>query len=407
MTAMDFATMARECLARTDAMIGAHGPRLAGSSACLRAAEDIAEEMREFSGSVSLQRFPVHPGAFYSYTKLLPVSYVAGLVTLFVTGGLFNIVPLAGLAVGIALMLCQFAFYVHGGDVFFRRKTGVNVEAVIEPVRPAERELILSGHHDSAPVARIFSGPFAKLYALAILVPYLFFFIEVGLLAVALAGGNPRSVAWVVVLLAGLPVVVGYFLMVALRRGSPGAGDNLIASSMVARLGREIAGRRLDLLKTTRLRIVSFDAEEAGLRGASAYMRARQAGRPLLPCFHLNFDSIYSLDCLQALTSDINGTVPLSRPMVEMLAQCAARCGYKLRPFGILFGAGGTDAAESARTGIASTTIIAMSTEIVRGGLVYHTTKDTVGHIEPAAVEACLAIAAAYLETLEAGSSPG
>ncbi|MCX7030099.1 MAG: M28 family peptidase [Spirochaetes bacterium] len=146
---------------------------------------------------------------------------------------------------------------------------------------------------------------------------------------------------------------------------------------MVVGLGKEIAARRDVLLRSTRIRILSFDAEEAGLRGASAYFRAHAAELKRLPCVHLNFDSLYRLGDLQVLTSDINGTVKLSRPVVDQLIACAKDCGFEMRTFGMIFGAGGTDAAESARASIPSTSIIAIPTEIVRDGLVYHTARDT------------------------------
>ena len=47
---------------------------------------------------------------------------------------------------------------------------------------------------------------------------------------------------------------------------------------------------------------------------------------------------------------------------------------------------------------IPSTSIIAIPTEIVREGLVYHTPRDTVEHIEPAVVEACMRIVLRFLE---------
>jgi putative aminopeptidase FrvX len=208
-------------------------------------------------------------------------------------------------------------------------------------------------------------------------------------------------------LCVGVPFVAGYFFMVALRRGSPGAGDNLVSSVLAIRFAREVAGRKTELLRTTRLRVVSFDAEEAGLRGAAAYMRAWKASP--LPCFHLNLDSLYARDELRVLTSDINGSVPLSRTMVDELVSCAQECGISVSRFAMIFGAGGTDAAESARRGIASTTLIAMPTNVFRGNLVYHTERDTVEHVEPAVVEACLRIAATFLRRLEAGGpvAPG
>jgi hypothetical protein len=404
---IDVSRAGRECLAETDRIVGEYGPRLAGTRACSEAAEQIAASSKGFADSVTVEPFRVHPVSFYAYTKVLPVSYVLGMIALLVAGR-YSIVPLVGLAVGIVLMLSQFAFYWHWGDALFSPRTGKNVEAVIEPAGPAEQELILSGHHDSAPVARIFSGPFARFYVVAILAPYVFFLFELGvLLAHMIRGNGGLAPVWTLAcLVLGLPFVVGYFFLVNLRRGSPGAGDNLISSVMAVRIGKEIAARREDLLRSTRLRIVSFDAEEAGLRGSAAYFRRHAADLGKLPCVHLNFDSLYSLRDLQVLTSDINGTVPLSRELVETVIDCARECGFNARPFGMIFGAGGTDAAESARRSIPSTSIIAMPTEIVREGLVYHTPSDTVEHIEPAIVEACMRIALRVLERVEKGGVP-
>jgi hypothetical protein len=398
---IDFGAAARECLADTDRLIRKHGPRLTGSPSCAAAAADIAEELRGFSDSVRVEHFDVHPSSFYSYTKLLPVAYCAGFLALVVMHRFF-LVPIVALLAGIALMGCQFGFYRHLGDAFFPRRTGTNVDGVIEPAGAVERELIISGHHDSAPVARIFSGPLHRLYAVAIFLPYAFFLFELALLIQLVVSRQASPPLWALpVLVFGLVPVAGYFLLVALRRGSPGAGDNLVASMLALRVAREIAAHRGELLRSTRLRVVSFDSEEAGLRGAAAYMRAHAEELKRLPCSHLNFDSIYQLAHLQALTTDINGTVPLSAEMVETLRACAAENGHELGTFGMLFGAGGTDAAESARRGLRATTVIAMPTAIVRDGLVYHTPRDTVDQIEPAAVEACMRLAATYLRRLE------
>jgi aminopeptidase YwaD len=402
---IDFRAAERECREETDRLIRDHGPRLAGTTACLNVAERIAELLRGFSASVRIDTIRIHPASFYAYTKILPVSYALGMLALFPVG-LLGLLPVAGLVAGVAMMVCQFGLYLHLGDSLFPARVAKNVEAVIEPVEEAQRELILSGHHDSAPVARIFSGPFSKLYGAAIFVPYFFFLVELAVLLARLLGAPAHLLqGWPLPFLAaGLPFVAGYFCLVAVRRGSPGAGDNLISSVMVASLGREIAIRRNMLLRTTRLRIVSFDAEEAGLRGAAAYFTTHAAGLKGLPCTHLNFDSLYRLRDLQVLTSDINGTVPLSRPLADRIVACARERGYHARHFSLIFGAGGTDAAESARHGIPSTSIIAMPTEIIRDGLVYHTPRDIVENIEPGIVEACMMISLSYLATLEAGA---
>jgi aminopeptidase YwaD len=398
---IDFTTAAREVLADTDRLVRKHGPRLTGTASCAAAGGDIAEDLRPFSDSVRVERFDVHPSSFYSYTKILPVAYTVGFLALALVHRFFFL-PIAGLLAGIVLMAGQFGFYWHLGDPFFPKKTGLNVEAMIEPAGAVERELIISGHHDSAPVARIFAGPLHRLYAVAIFLPYVFFLFELVLLARLAFNRVGHVPPWAFALLVvGFVPVAGYFLLVAIRQGSPGAGDNLVASMLVARVAREIAQRKGQLLRSTRLRVVSFDSEEAGLRGAAAYMRSHAGDLGRLPCFHLNFDSIYQLRHLQVLTSDINGTVRLSAEMVGELQTCARDNGLTLGTFGMLFGAGGTDAAESARRGLAATTVIAMPTTIVRDGLVYHTPRDTVDRIEPAAVEACMKLAVSYLQRLE------
>ena len=413
---MDVPKAARECIEETADLIRRFGPRLAGGDASRNAAQALAEGLAGSCDSVLLEGFDVHPASFYSYTKMLPIAYAVGIVALFLPRPL-AIVPALGLVAGMVVMLCQFAFYLHFPDFLFPRKKGWNLSAVIEPQKRPERELILSGHHDSAPLARIFSSPFARLYALAVFLPYAFFILELLLLAARFAAGvaagfaagyagsfgEPRT--WsIIALAAGIPAVLGYFLLVDTRRGGPGAGDNLISSVMVARIGRELSEAGGSPLETTRLRIVSFDAEEAGLRGSAAWFSEHGRELALLPCFQLNFDSLYALEDLQVMTSDINGALGLSERMAAELSDCARAEGIAMRPFAMLFGGGATDAAEGARAGIEAASIIAMPTAVVRDGLVYHTPRDRPDRIEPEAIEACMKIALRFAARLESGS---
>jgi aminopeptidase YwaD len=409
---VDIPRAARECIEETASLIGRFGSRLAGGEAARDTAATLAGELGGFCDSVALESFEVHPGSFYSYTKILPACYALGAMALFLPRGL-SILPALGLLAGMAIMVCQFDRYLHFPDFLFPKRVGWNVGAVLESALPPERELLLSGHHDSAPLARIFSSPFAKCYAAAIFLPYAFFLFELGLLVARLsgsgfAGAGAASAPWTfIALAAGCPFVLGYFLLVDTRKGGPGAGDNLVSSVMVARIARELAADRGAWLKTTRLRVLSFDAEEAGLRGSSAWFRAHAAELKGIPCVHLNFDSLYSLADLQVLLSDVNGHQRLDEGMAAELIRCAAAEGYAMKGFSMLFGGGATDAAEGARAGIRAGTIIAMPTAIVRDDLVYHTPRDTADRIEPEVVEACIRIALRYLASAEAESGPG
>jgi len=53
-------------------------------------------------------------------------------------------------------------------------------------------------------------------------------------------------------------------------------------------------------LAQTRLIFASFDAEEAGLRGSRAYVRAHRAELAALPTCNLNIDSIYTAEFTMA-----------------------------------------------------------------------------------------------------------
>jgi Zn-dependent M28 family amino/carboxypeptidase len=183
-------------------------------------------------------------------------------------------------------------------------------------------------------------------------------------------------------------------------QGSPGAGDNLIASAIILQIAEAFSrkkNRGKTPLKNTRLVFLSFDAEEAGLRGARAYTRKHKEELISIPAYNLNLDSIYDVDEIKFLRSDINGFVKLSRGMVKECVSITRALGHKSKPYRMEFGAGATDAAELAKIGVEATTIIAMTVDIKQESFCYHTAKDTVDQIQPEAVEAVLKIVHAYV----------
>jgi len=154
-------------------------------------------------------------------------------------------------------------------------------------------------------------------------------------------------------------------------------------------------------LNQTRITFVSFDAEEPGLRGSRAYLKQRQDQLQSMPTFMLNIDSIYNDKHLQFLVSDLNGSIQLSNDLAEQYQGLAASAGISSKLTRMVFGGGATDAAELTRAGVQATTMLAMSTALVRVGLVYHIAKDTVDAIAPEAVRACLEVACRLVEKLD------
>jgi aminopeptidase YwaD len=377
---------------------------LAGSAACRGTAEALRDALARSGTAVELEPFLTHPSAFTLFYRIDVLLYALGVGLLFLNQPLAAALILTFMLVGAGL---QFGYYVELYDRLYPQKMCTNVSAVLEPRGTVERQLIFSAHHDSALELKFLKGS-QKLYGLKIIVPDAVRFLAAVTAWVwvgwQVSGGRQTAgspLAPDFILLARAILVPGFYFVFSKfhlfgDEATPGAGDNLIASALLVELAARFRAKGepgRSILQHTRLILVSFDAEESGLRGSRAWVRAHRPCLAALPTSALNIDSIYRLQELQFLTSDLNSHVKLDRPLAEQCLRIAHRLGYPAAPAVMRFGGGATDAAELTRAGVRATTMIAMSTRLVRDGLVYHTMQDTVDAIEPAAVAACLAVA--------------
>lgn len=387
----------------TQEIINACPERLAGTPACKKTAEMIAERMQPHCDCVGIEPFELHPGAFLGFMKFQAVSYLASTV-LFLMGGAWRWFAAVGYTLANINSLSQFVFYKELFDRFYPKRSGYNVAATIAPVGIARQQVIVSGHHDAAYIFNYFTR-FQKLYAIRItfgIIPTVaaMFLLWFWLVFERFTGGAPfYAPVLPYFLIIGIPFAGELFFFLG-KRGVPGAGDNLIASAIVIKLA-EIFGRAKKssspLLKQTRLILLSCDAEEAGLRGARAYVKRHRQELLAIPTYVLNLDSLYEIHELQFLTSDINGSIKLSTQMAKDCTQVAEELGYTAKLVPMNFGGGGTDAAEYAKIGVEATTLIAMSAKMIRDHLIYHTLEDKVENLDPKTIEAALKIAYRYI----------
>jgi hypothetical protein len=285
---------------------------------------------------------------------------------------------------------------------------------VIEPAGEIRQQVIVSGHHDSARIFNFFIHQ-PRLYSLRVM-GGIGTFVLIGLYSLgwslvqgAFGGGGQLPLAVVIVnsIFTLLLLLVGQLWFFASAKGTPGAGDNMIATGIALAVGEALSvqAEAGSPLKHTRVHLVSFDAEEAGLRGARRFFQ--QHGQDLLelPTWHFNIDCPYTLDDLFFLTSDINGSVPLSTEMAERCVNQAHSMGYPAIQKPITFLTGGTDAAESAKVGVKAVTLMAMPWDNSERAAVYHTPDDLPEAIEPKAVEAAIAVALGFINEVDAQST--
>jgi aminopeptidase YwaD len=379
-----------ESLRITEQIIQEKGPRLAGTKACQESADLLEKEMKTFTNDVSKESFFLHQGAFLGWIKILVASYLFGVVFLWLDMPLISLILAI---ISILILIFQFFFYKPVIDFLYPKKTGYNVIGKIEPKGKVEKQIIISGHHDSAKVFNFFihqpklynlrvTGGIALMIALVVLSLFMVF-IKIDLVSLIIK----------IFLSLGF-LLTGQLWFFESKQASPGAGDNLIASAMAISLGKYFSKHPLN---KTRLIIASFDAEEEGLRGARAYAKKHKDELNEIPTYLLNVDCPYYLKDIFFLTSDINTTVDLSEDLAKELVTIAHEKGYPAIYKKIAFLTGGTDAGELAKVGVFATTLMAMPWSNQERASVYHTPNDTIDSIEVEAIDATLDIFKTYI----------
>jgi aminopeptidase YwaD len=390
----------------TGEIVEGYPRRLAGTETCHGAADRIKREFTRYSdpNSVHMEEFTVHPKSFLKYIPALVVLYFIGAVLLFFR---FPLSALVVYAVAIFMFYAQFVRYWELLDSYFPKATGYNVYGSIEPEGEVKQQIIISAHHDAAYVFQFLAyipKHYAKLINAGIIMLLLGFLVS--LTATILTFLQVIVPAWALKWIPVALMVGGVFQLplafFTTSEVSPGAGDDMIAVAVageIARLFRQSKKYGKTALRHTRLIVASFDAEEAGLRGARAFCQRHKDDLLKTKTFVFNIDTLYKLEDLTFLVKDLNGSVSLSRDMAEDCVGVSKELGYAAKISVMPFGAGSTDAAEFGKLGIEAINMSGISFDINKfdENLVYHTPEDVIEYIQPELVEASLKIIRSYV----------
>lgn len=399
-----------QILGWTQRVIDTCGPRPAGSEACLASAQLIADGLRESCDAVEVQEFSCRPMAFLGFLVGMAVLGTAASALLFFG---FLELALALFSLAAVLHVAQFGLYRELIDRAFPERPCANVVGRIEPEGEVKRQILVSGHHDSA-----YEFRYLRLSAYLYLGLNAWYGVTAFAMPLALTGllvaqvfGAAVSEGWLrgLALLAGVPALLSTASYT--RRPVPGAGDNLVSSGIALHVARVFRERlRVDpkALAGTRLILVSFDAEEAGLRGSRAFVKRNLALLASAPTVMLNLESFYKAQDLSVLSRDLNGFRPLSERVARLWLEVAEAEGLKVRPRKLSYGLGATDAAELAKAGVEAATLLGVPTNPFGAGrIVYHTRDDSPENVEPAAVEAAARLTLRMVDRLMREPAPG
>ncbi|MHB8055411.1 MAG: M28 family metallopeptidase, partial [Candidatus Aminicenantales bacterium] len=172
---------------------------------------------------------------------------------------------------------------------------------------------------------------------------------------------------------------------------------NLVSSMILVELAELFKTGEIKALNHTRLIFLSVDGEENGQRGSFEYAWKHKAELLRNKTLVFNMDTLSRLKDLAFLKTDTNGFRRLSSRLTNEGLRIAMELGYDVKAIRFPLGGGGTDAGQFARAGIESASLIGISTRLIRKDIDYHTSRDTVDNLEPAAVEAGLNIMANFV----------
>ena len=362
-----------------------HGPRLPGSSAEQKAADALVKEIKLQTGvDAQKEEFTLRPrsgiGAipymgFLAYISLL--IYFLGLVK-----GLESIFGI----VSIVLMTCMWIFtilhilrYKTCFDFLFKKARSNNVIAEL-PARGGQAQdftIIFSGHIDTSwnwPIAVKY--PKLTIPAVGIgIVGALTFFIFILIKLIANLSFDEYPITKILPAICGLtffPLCV--FLSYNEKKASPGAMDNLSGLGLALEVFKFFKANPKAVPDDCRIIFAGMGAEEAGLRGSSAYVK-RHLGHDdiLVPgkTYVVNIDSIADKDHFEVVQGDLWQTAFFDKNMCDMAFAAMDEAG--LKPKRILNPVGGCDSTPFHKAGIATCTLAAQCPTVSD---YYHTYKD-------------------------------
>jgi len=164
-----------------------------------------------------------------------------------------------------------------------------------------------------------------------------------------------------------------------------GANDNLTGVALSMALGKHFAENRL---QNTRVRIISFGSEEAGLRGAFSYVKANKKALIEENALLVNIDTIKDEEYLTIATNELNTLCFFDKDLISSLESSFEALGTPVKTLPLTVGA--SDASAFIINGLPALSLIGMTTETLDP--TYHTRLDNMENLNPTAMKKLLPV---------------
>lgn len=375
------------------------GPRPVGSEADAKAREYLKADTAKFCDEVKEEAFKCSDKAFMSWVSIGSVLLLVSAV-LFVFG--LQAISLAVTLLNVVFIVGEFFFYKKVLDGFFKKKETANIIGVRKASGETKRRIIFCGHTDSAYEWTYTYHGGRPFVALAIVIAVVSIAVSVAGNVIAIINNgalNPSIVfmndntfvtAFAIAMLALIPAYVYTFFFCNYKRPVVGAVDNLTGCFTSLAVVKFLFDNDIRF-ENTEVQVLLTGGEEAGTRGAQAYVKAHkdELTDKNVETVFVGVDTIHDFDFMNVISKDMNGFVKNDAHVVELIKNAAAVAGYDNVSSGPI-SLGSTDAAPFSQVGVPAATFVAMDPTPAR---YYHTRLDTEENLDPKTMEAGVKIA--------------
>ncbi len=389
------------------------GPRESGTEQEVIAGNMIEEEFKKYCDQTYQEEYTSSPTAFLGFIRygagILIIAILLYWLSLFVDLGILHIERFYSLifiasAAGITIF-CDYYFifevmrYTEFLDRFFPSKKSYNIVGTVDPTDEVNHTVLFAGHHDSAyefnlfyylktfGAATIFIGFVGSIiFGVISTLKLIFYFIPVNSIQLFLIFG------WVALVLVPIAVLYMFFHS---YKPTLGAFDNLSAVAVTLGLGKYLKENKL---KHTRVELISFAGEEAGLRGSKRYVakhfdELKQSGAILI-----NMDGIGKKDNIVIAKKEFlmgaKHDTTITKDLYKIAQDLKIGSVIGTLPFGA------TDAAAFTKKKLLAGCIMAYPSKLELPDY-YHTRLDTPDVVEKEALEQVLQICIEYLKKID------
>ncbi|MFN8238921.1 MAG: M20/M25/M40 family metallo-hydrolase [Chitinophagales bacterium] len=367
-------------------IISRFGGRYFGSEQEKNAQYYTADMLKQYCDKVEVEEFLSPLESHFQSLKIFCIVYVVVLIFLKI-----DLRIAAGLGiVNSILFLGHFVTYRHWLDFLFSKKPSWNVIGDIEPLQTATSTLIVAGHIDSVKEFKWWYRLKQTGAALTVIAGFQITLLGIyALLSLFIYATWFSYIWWFFVIIT--PVLIVFYDMHG-EEVVDGASDNLTGVAMALEMAKIFSKEKL---QHTRLRLISFGAEEAALRGSYAYGKKYKEQLLKEKAFLFNLDTIKDLEHLTVATSEVNTLAFFKKEHVQLVENAFRACdvAYKKLPLGV----GASDASAFHMLGLPTVSIIGMDSEHLDPA--YHTRLDKVECIHPEAMEAMKKVLIHFIQT--------